>query len=188
MVRQGVDKILSQGNHTVQALWHELRTLEWDTKAKMYGRVVNKHARHNLCFSDTSQAPDFDAGKGRIVNFPSVPCTNFIRAELPKYLGTKAKDLMAEGNLYYDISKCGISFHGDQERRRVIAIRLGADMLLHYQWFQNTKAIGQRVKINLHNGDLYVMSEKAVGTDFKKRKIPTLRHAAGAEKFLNIKV
>lgn len=34
---------------------------------------------------------------------------------------------------------------------------------------------------------MYIMSEKAVGYDWKKRKIPTLRHAAGADKYLIIK-
>jgi hypothetical protein len=31
------------------------------------------------------------------------------------------------------------------------------------------------------------MSEKAVGFDWKKKKIPTLRHAAGCIKYLTIK-
>lgn len=30
---------------------------------------------------------------------------------------------------------------------------------------------------------MYVMSEKAVGTDWKMSKIPTLRHATGCKKF-----
>lgn len=39
------------------------------------------------------------------------------------------------------------------------------------------------VKLNLHNGDMYIMSEKATGNDWKKRNTPTLRHSAGASKF-----
>jgi len=42
------------------------------------------------------------------------------------------------------------------------------------------------VTINLHHGDMYVMSEKAVGTDWKQRKIATLRHAAGTAEVLKI--
>ena len=42
----------------VDLLKKELLSLEWDTKAKMYGRVVNKKARYNLCFADISQDPD----------------------------------------------------------------------------------------------------------------------------------
>jgi hypothetical protein len=33
---------------------------------------------------------------------------------------------------------------------------------------------------------MYVMSEKATGNDWKKKNILTLRHAAGAEKYLTI--
>ena len=45
--------------------------------------------------------------------------------------------------------------------------------------------IGKRAEIMLEHGDMYVMSEKAVGTDWKNPSIPTLRHAAGSKKFLN---
>jgi hypothetical protein len=33
--------------------------------------------------------------------------------------------------------------------------------------------------IKLNDGDMYIMSEKAVGTDWKKKNICTLRHSAG---------
>jgi len=45
----------------------------------------------------------------------------------------------------------------------------------------------KRVKLSLNDGDIYVMSEKASGYDWKKKKLLTLRHAAGCEKFLTIK-
>jgi len=38
-------------------LYEELSKLDWDSKAFMYGRVVTKHARHNLCFNDEPQDP-----------------------------------------------------------------------------------------------------------------------------------
>ena len=42
--------------------------------------------------------------------------------------------------------------------------------------------------LDLNPGDLYIMSEKAVGTDWKKKIIPTLRHATAVdEKLLKIK-
>ncbi len=47
--------------------------LEWYKKAFMYGRVVNKHARHNLCFDDVSQKSDFENGKGSVINFEILP-------------------------------------------------------------------------------------------------------------------
>jgi hypothetical protein len=44
--------------------------------------------------------------------------------------------------------------------------------------------ISQRIDFDLHHGDIYVMDEKATGNDWKKKLIPTLRHAAGAEKYI----
>jgi hypothetical protein len=168
-------------------LYNEQKKLKYDTKALMRGRVVNKLARHNLCFSNKSQEPDYKNGKGRIISFDHVPLLKELLDSLLLIFGDKAKNLVAEGNYYYNIKKTGIGFHGDSERKKVIAIRLGASIPLHYQWFINSKPIGDRFKIMLNHGDMYIMSEKAVGYDWKKRKIPTLRHAAGCDKYLIIK-
>ncbi len=162
------------------ALLEELSALEWDHKALMRGRVVNKRARHNLIFGQCAQEPDYENGMGRVVPLADVPLLAGIHAALP--LGETSKGLMVEGNRYYD-ETCGIGFHGDSERRKVIGVRLGATMPLDFQWHYQGERIGQRYSFSLAHGDLYVMSEKAVGYDWKRRKIPTLRHAAGADRF-----
>lgn len=77
-------------------------------------------------------------------------------------------------------------YHGDAERRKVLAVRLGASNPIHFQWFQDGKPIRDHMVFELEGGDMYIMSEKTVGTDFKKRKIPTLRHAVGAEKYVKL--
>ena len=40
------------------------------------------------------------------------------------------------------------------------------------------------IELNLNHGDIYIMSEKAVGYDWKMSSIYTLRHAAGSKSFL----
>ena len=120
-----------------------------------------------------------------------------MRKCLPFYFGDKGANLLAEGNYYYEVKKkkkedwiegrCGIGQHGDAERSIVIAARLGATFPLEYNWFLKSKPIGKRMHVDLHHGDLYAMSSKAVGRDWKKKLIPTLRHAAGAKKYLNAK-
>jgi hypothetical protein len=45
-------------------------------------------------------------------------------------------------------------------------------------------AISDPIKFILNNGDIYIMSDLATGKNWKKKKIPTLRHAAGFEKNL----
>jgi len=160
--------------------------LEWDTKAKMKGRVVNKHARHNLCYSDFEQNPDYENGKGTVVCFDRLPIMSKLRAALPRFLGKKTKRLQAEGNKYYDLEKCYIGFHGDGERKIVVAVRLGATLPLYYQWYQNGTKIGKLFKMEVGHGDLYVMSEEATGHDWLKKAKPTLRHAAGDERVLKL--
>lgn len=54
--------------------------------------------------------------------------------------------------------------------------------------FYQSKPIGPRMEIRLQPGDIYIMSEKAVGHDWKLRKVPTLRHAAGDFDFLLTKI
>jgi len=184
VVRQGVNYLLQP--KTADDLMAEQINLPWDTKAFMYGKVVNKHARHNLCYTETSQEPDYANGKGRVIALNQVPLLKKLIERIPKIVGPIGQNLVAEGNYYYDITKCGIGFHGDTERKKVIGIRLGESIPLEYQWFHNLKPVGDRMRIMLCHGDIYFMSEKATGNDWKKRITYTLRHAAGAEKFLAI--
>jgi len=150
----------------------------------MKGGVKNKKIRHNLTFAEKSQEPDYENKKGRIVNFNDLECLARIKYEL---VGVLDEPLVAEGNHYYDIEECGIGFHGDAERKLVFALRLGSSIPLHYQWFLRFQSIGKRVKISLNSGDMYMMSEKAVGQDWLKSSMLTLRHAAGCQKSLTIK-
>ena len=160
-------------------LMKEQTALMWDEKAFMYGRVVQKKARHNLCYSDFDQEAEYEKGKGTVVAFDRLPNLKRMRQQLPEFFGDKAFRLQCEGNRYYDVKKTYIGFHGDTERRMVIAARLGSDFPIHFQWFQDSKPIGTLYSEVLKHGDVYVMSEKAVGCDWKRKKIFTLRHAAG---------
>lgn len=184
--RNGVSEILSEINKTKDDLFVEQAALEHDKQALMYGRVVNKNARWNLCFDDVGHEPDYTKGKGRVVSWDQIPLTQYIRNNLQSFFGNKAAYLKCEANYYYDVAKCGIGFHGDSERRKVVGLRLGASLPMHWQWFQNNNPIGERIVIPLHDGDIYIMSEKAVGTDWKTRSSLTLRHATGCEKFTTV--
>lgn len=187
IARGAADVILRKNGATSDDMFNEQIALEWDTKAKMRGKVVNKHARHNLCYGETAQEPDYEAGKGRIVAFDNIPHTAYVHQMIAHYCGEKAGDLVGEGNLYYDPKKCYISWHNDLERKKVVAVRLGATMPLYYQWFLKCEPIGNRIDLSVNHGDIYVMSEYATGNNGRKRNIPTLKHAAGNEKFLKIK-
>jgi hypothetical protein len=185
VMRQGVNALLD--GKTQQSMFAEQKGLIYDKQAFMYGRVVNKHARWNLCFDEKSREPDYEAGKGRIVGYDEVPIMKSLMNQITGLFGPKAANLKVESNYYYDTTKCGIGFHGDSERRLVIGVRIGyASTPMNWQWFHQGKPIGDRIIVPLEPGDMYVMSEKAVGTDWKKKTIHTLRHATGCDKFTTI--
>jgi len=181
VLRNGINVIMGDGWKDL--MYEEQKGLDWDKKVKMYGRVVNKHARHNLCYDTVAQEPCYEEGKGRIIALDTIPRANALLEELKKIVGAKFENLKMEGNRYYS-DKCGIGYHGDSERVRVCGIRLGTvGTPIHFQWFLQGEPVGDRITIPLEPGDIYFMSEKAVGNDWKRKKIYTLRHAVGAEKY-----
>lgn len=181
VVRRGVNYFCNADH-----LLAEQQQLTPDKKAWMYGQVRQKRARHNLCFADHSQEANYAAKQGTVISFDQVPLLSTVRSGLRQLLGDKADSLCAEGNYYYDVTRCGIGYHGDCERQKVVAVRLGCCMPLHFQWYLAGQPIGTNVKIDLQHGDLYVMSSKAVGTDCRRRRIPVVKHAAGCARFTRI--
>ena len=183
VIRRGAQFIL--GEESTIGLMAENDALTMDKMALMKGKVVNKVARWNLCFADEDQEPNYEDGKGRVVAWEHIPRMARIRQVISEW--TEDVLLNGEANYYYDISQCGIGFHGDGERRKVFAVRMGTTMPLYFKWFQNSESVGEPFELVLNDGDMYIMSEKAVGFDWLKKKIPTLRHSTGCSKFTGIK-
>lgn len=109
---------------TPKQMFDEQASLSYDTKKFMYGRVVNKLARHNICFAGFNQEPDYENGKGRVVKIDYLTYLKHVRDHLHIMCGEKGRGLLVEGNFYYDTEKTGISFHGDSERKIVIGRRV----------------------------------------------------------------
>ena len=183
VIRRGAQFIL--GEETTAGLMAENDGLTMDKKALMKGKVVNKVARWNLCFADEDQEPNYADGKGRVVSWGRIPKMAQIRQVISEW--TEDVLLNGEANYYYDLSQCGIGFHGDGERRKVFAVRMGETMPIYFKWFQNSESVGEAFEVVLNDGDMYIMSEKAVGFDWLKKKIPTLRHSTGCSKFTGVK-
>lgn len=180
VIQNGVNSLMQDPSFEA-ALLAELQVMPKDTTTKSYGQVRNKHARHNNTMGDFAQQPDIANGMGTVVRFADYPNTNSIRNTLAALVNTP---LVAELNHYFDATTCGIGYHGDAERRIVVGVRLGAGangMPLKFQWYKNHRPIGCNGRIMLNPGDVYIMSEKAVGFDCKRSSILTLRHAAGKE-------
>lgn len=165
----------------------ELMSLEWDRKVLMRGKVVNKHARYNLCFANFEQEPDYKYGRGRVYKFDDLPRLKELRKRVHEYMGSigydiNIDDLIAEGNFYYS-RDCYIGFHGDGERKLVFGVRISSEpMPIYFGAWQNREHIkGTMKEIMVESGNAYLMSEKACGFDWKcfRRNLITFRHAAG---------
>ena len=195
VLRNAASHIIGNGNYNSDVdLYNQLLKLKWDKKAMFKGVVLNKNARHNLVFSDFDQESDYEQGKGTVVKWKRVPLLKSIKKRLVQFFGDKARDLHGEGNYYYDTKKCGIGFHGDSERKKVIAVRLGQSIPIVFQWIEsivkpndrkkNFTQVGNQLILNINHGDIYVMSEKATGNDWMKKTKFHLRHSAGCPKYI----
>lgn len=182
VARDVVSNILKKEDMTLEDLHKEVFVKDiWDDKYydRRRGRVLNKRARWNNVICDVDREPDYENKKGRLVSWGRMRCLNLIKRFIEGIGGDRTQNFVCEGNYYYDLKKTGIGYHGDAERRKVVAIRIGDSMSLCYNWYHYSTPIGEKLEINLNEGDMYWMSEKAVGTDWKKRKDKTLRHGAG---------
>ena len=177
--------------------FNQLLDVKWDTKYfdTRRKKVLNKHARSNNIVGYFEQDADYENGKGTVVHFERVPALKALLEERLHMLGERFKKLiLAEGNRYGDggAKKNGIGFHGDAERCLVLAVRCGAkggspSMPMKFQWYYKNSPVGEMANIELQTGDVYVMSEVAVGTDWRHSSRLTLRHATGADKYVTIR-
>lgn len=201
------------GDTSGENVYEELCSDEWDAEyldpnkyrieivnnieMRVRGKRMNKRARKNLCYVyGMSQEPDVMNGKGRIVDLKGKVLLCKAVAKIKKQItdglivigsDTRVEINVVEGNRYYNLKNTGIGFHGDTERVVVICISIGCDAYpMRWQWFKNSMPVGKSIDIFLDSGDVYIMSEKAVGTDWKKRSTYTLRHAAGANKYRSL--
>lgn len=183
IIRDGVNKILSRVRKNADDVYVEHASLVPDkTILLQSGKIVKKVARWNLCYGEHAQDADIAAGRGTIIPWTLVPLTNAIR-RFVSILSPKLRNLVGEGNFYYDPMKCGIRPHGDLERSVVVAVRLGLPMPLFYQWFSYGRPFGDIMRFDLSHGDMYIMSSRAVGTHNATPSDPILKHWACGPKF-----
>jgi alkylated DNA repair dioxygenase AlkB len=155
----------------------------WDNRRQ---KTLNKRARYNIVFGKKNVKNSDDYKQNSIVAFSSLKFLNKVRNNLKNVLGNKSKKLNAEGNYYFE-DKSGIGFHGDSERKIVICMSLGKSTKLRYQWRLpgSSEHTLEPIDINVNHGDVYIMSEKATGNDWRLRSKVRVVHAAGNEKYIN---
>jgi hypothetical protein len=192
IIRGFIPAILNKYKFSMNDLMKEVMGQKWDNKYwdTRRQKVLNKHARENNVVSGKAQTANYAEGKGTIHAFENMTIMDILKKEFMK-IGEKFNFACAEGNKYMDggKKKNGIGWHGDSERRRVLSMRLGLNpsMPFYYRWKYKHKEIGQIMKWDINAGDVMVMSEWAVGTEWKKSSLVTLVHATGANKYVKPK-
>lgn len=158
-----------------------VRALTYDTFTYSYGAMKKAHSRHMVYAATEGREAQPDKGVHTVLPWSKLDVLDKARVWVTEALGTT--DVQSACILRYpDIRSNGIRWHGDGERRQTILYRLGDNSIrspLHLQWYLQGDVVSEPITIPLHHGDFLVSSAKAVGTDWKTRSIPTLRHATG---------
>jgi len=186
VIRNGASLIGGEST-TADALLEEQRSVPYDRKYfdTRRQKTLNKQARYNIVFSEEGVSHSDDYRQCTIHSFGTLPQLSSFREGLRNHLGdTHAQGLQAEGNHYYKKAS-GIGFHGDSERKVVICLSLGQPTVLRYQWRLpgSSEHPFPPVDVEIGHGDVYVMSEKATGYDWRSRSKVRVVHAAGASKY-----
>ena len=74
VIKNGIDYFLKDTNISSNDLYNQLTSIPWDTKYYDVRRkkVLNKNARHNICFGTTNSEPDYINKKGRIISYNNI--------------------------------------------------------------------------------------------------------------------
>ncbi len=187
-----VDKLLGAG--ATENLFSELVATQFNEKTmslRNKNKKVCRHAQQSVVF-----ATDQDRQKVRdpvdsneyepvVHSINDIDHASILREKIAELCDRKELTMCtAECNRYANTEsepdKCGVGPHGDQESRLVWAVRIGWPMSLWFHWFYHNEPVGKPFLLEeLSPGTIYFMSKEAVGRNYKKSSIYTLRHAAG---------
>lgn len=185
VIRDGAAVFLNKES-AADDLLQEQKAIQYDSKFwdPRRSRSLNKRARHNIVFGEKGIEASKDYKQYTVQAFDALPELSAFRRALAERLGEKDDGLCAEGNHYFDATS-GIGFHGDSERKTVICLSLGRSSTLRYCWrMPGSSENGPSVDIEVQHGDVYVMSEKATGFDWRCRSKVRVVHGAGAAKYI----
>lgn len=185
LIRGGIDIIMGEKGYADKML-EEQNKMQYDLKfwSSRFKKTLNNKARYKAVFGEKHIDHDEEYKQPNVIGWDEVPLFKKLRAKLPEVFGEKAKDLNAEGNFYYE-EKSYIGYHGDTERKIVICCSLGAPATLRFVWREpgSNKDYKGPFSFTVSHSDLYVMSQKCSGYDYKKSSLYRLVHAAGSEKY-----
>ena len=178
-----INRCLADNLYKEQQLNVKYDNKYWDNRSS---KTLNKRARENIIFGNDEIQHSADYIQPTVKSFYKLPFLMKIKNNLQDLLGKKTCDLHAEGNHYHH-TRSGIGYHGDSERKIVMCLSLGKSSLIRFNWRMphSSNHTLTPIDIKLNHGDIYIMSEKATGYDWKQRSKVRVVHAAGHANYIN---
>ena len=191
VIKNGIS-LLMEDDADAAKLYPEQDRLRYDGKFFDKGKLKVKRAHKAMIFSAEGRKASDDYKQPTVTAFSEVPRLTHIRSALSTLLGPRTTDLEVDGTKYHTSfhekgddgklmkKKSNTGWHGDDKRKIVVGVCLGAAATLSFVWrlpgssknFHDTL-----VTIPLHHGDIYVMSEKATGFDWKLTSLLRVLHS-----------
>lgn len=175
IIRQGV-RDFGTGSDA-DGILQKLKTLPWDDRVWFKHKPVKNPMRHHLRFGEV----EYNSDEGHVVALKSIPDIVRIRQTLNEMYSYRGVEFDVEGDRFYNPETCGREPWGDQDRRFVVGVQLGAMMKMAFTWYYHESPFSQPVVIELQHGDIFMLSDKAVGHDVNRKAIATLRRTCGCQ-------
>lgn len=121
--------------------------------------------------------------------FKEFDASKKMSSELMKFTKNKISSLFGISELNYKLENCiKSSYKGTLNKKIIIGLYIGESLFFYFSWFKDDKPIGKTCRFKLNHGDIYILTDKSLGCDFRKKNIPILKHCIGCpEKPINKK-
>ena len=173
VIRKGVSWFKSEADD----LLLKLKSLQWNEQVWLKHKLVKNPMRRHLKFGEKQYVSD----EGLVVALKACPDIMKIRDSLNEMYSYRSVNFEVEGDHYYDMERCGRDSFGDWDKRMLVGLQVGATMKMAFTWWYQESKFSTPVEIELHHGDIFVLSDKAVGHDIHRKAIATLKRTCGSQ-------
>lgn len=170
--RTEIATILVIPNYVTNDLYQTLLSIDWDKKVLLRNKVVNRVGKYVISINNEAQEPNYEQGQYRVVSYNELEDLKVVKNNLEKIA---KHHLLCRGDYNYNHEKLKLKYQGGKVNN-MMCIHLGDPIQLSYKWFFSNKPVSESTGFTLNHGDLYIMSEKATGHDYKLKKNPILKH------------
>jgi len=190
VIKNGIELLIKPDE--AAKLYQEQDEIRYDGRFFDKGRLKIKRAHKNMLFAAERQDASDDYTQATVTAFSEVPLLNKIRTSIQSLLGDRTADLEVDGTKYHtsfyekgDDGKpmkkhSNMGWHGDDNKKIVVGMCLGASATLSFIWRlpgSQKNSTDTRVTVPLAHGDVYVMSEKTIGSDWKSSSLLRCLHS-----------